>query len=150
LVAQISLACIAASTVVFVVFAVATLRAARDSMKRICRTLDRIDQRLEELSSETMKLMQSTRQVTLDAQDKLNSLSPLFASIGRIGQSVQQVSDSVRQMSSAVADTMVQAGRTVQSRRQQIADAMEWAATGYELWKKWQARRAENSREENP
>jgi uncharacterized protein YoxC len=141
LIIQISVACIAAAFIVLVYFLVKTLISAKASLEQVTETLAHIDAKVDAISQETVKLMHTTQQITDDVQGKMKSVDTLFRSIGQVGESVSQVSASVKQVSATVSDSVRRAGDRVNRERNQVAEVMEWATLGLQLWRKWQSRK---------
>lgn len=147
---QISIACIAAAFIALVWFLIAALQTARTSMKQMNQSMERIELRLDELSAETVKTMQAAQLVTEDVHGKMRALDSLFQSIGQVGESVQQVTSSVKQVSATVSQSVKQAGQTVQGGQPRIAEAIEWAAWGFQVWQKWQQRKQQKTNQPKP
>lgn len=138
---QISVACIAAAFIVLVVFLVAALQSARAALQQVNETLAHIDGKMDTISAETVKLMQTTQHIADDVQGKMKSMDALFDSIGKVGESVNQITTSVKQVSATVSNSVRQAGEKVNRERNLTAELMEWTSLGLHLWRKWQARK---------
>jgi uncharacterized protein YoxC len=141
---QISAACIAASFLVLVVYMIVTLQTARSSLKQMNETLDRLESRVNEIGTESVKLMHTSQNIAADVQKKMNAIDNWFQSLVSAGDSVSQMTRSMKQMTSTVADTFRKAGEQASRQQQQTAELMEWATVGYQLWRKWQSRKRQN------
>lgn len=103
---NVSVALIAVAFVVLVYYLVVTLRSARKSLDQLNASMERVEKRVEDLSEESIRLIQSTKQLTDDVHVKIQSFNTLFQSANRIGEAVNEVTTSVKQVSSALSHSV--------------------------------------------
>jgi uncharacterized protein YoxC len=144
--------CAIAAVAAFVVLAAAavrTLLAAHQTMRQASEFMDRFGQRLEETGEQANELLKKTEAIAADVHNKLQTLTVAVNSAREIGVSLSEVGGTVRQASKTLARSVFEVEQAVHAHKARVQEAMEWAATGVELWQRWQAgRRAHSERKE--
>lgn len=136
---EISVAVIALSFAVLVVYLILTLNSARASLEQTNQTLSKVQTQLDQVSKEALILINNTNLITSDVHDKMKSLDSLFESIEHVGESVQQVTSSVKQVSATVADSFTtNVKHAVDHNDKKLNEVVKWASVAMNLWHKWQ------------
>jgi uncharacterized protein YoxC len=142
---EISAAIVACAFAVLVFFAVRTMIAVRESLMQAHDSIHQIQRELAETSLELNKLLRSTQSVTSDIQSKLEKTDPFFDTANQVGEAVQEVTKSVKQVSASLSQGVIGVERTLRSRQQQWASALDWAAAGVQLWQVWLSHRRDQA-----
>lgn len=133
----VSAAVVAVAFVVLAVYAVLALRSVKQSLDQANRTLADVGDRIDAVSREAMKLLDSTHRLTEDVNGKLNRVDGLFQSIEHVGEAVQQVTSSVKQVSASVSRTFTgSVDRGLQNSQPKIETAVQVATVLIDLWRK--------------
>jgi uncharacterized protein YoxC len=139
----------AAAFVVLATVAVRMLITARQTMRQASEAIERLEQRLEETGERANRLLERTDAIAADVHTKLQTLTGAVNSAREIGTSLSEVGGTMRQASKKLARSVFEVERAVYAHRERVQEAMEWAATGVELWQRWQAgRKAHSERKE--
>lgn len=140
---EISVAVIALAFAVLVVYLIVTLKAASRSLNQVQQTLVNLEKQVDDLSQESVKLIQTTNLLTEDVQKKVRSLDTLFQSANQVGDAVHEVTSSVKQVSAALSNTLVpRVEKTAQSSQQPMSDVMQWVSLSMGLYQKVRALRS--------
>ncbi|KIL36802.1 hypothetical protein SD70_31240 [Gordoniibacillus kamchatkensis] len=142
----------AAAFVVLTAVAVRTMLAVSRTMGQVSHALARFELQLEETGGQTTRLLQQTEAIAAEVQSKLQELSSFTASVRNVGDSLNEVGGTVRQASRQLARSVLEVEQAVHTHRARVQEALEWAATGVQLWRQWQSgrkMRAEAKQREN-
>jgi uncharacterized protein YoxC len=131
----------AAAFVALAAVAIRTLLTARQAMLQASQAIVRLELQLEETGAQTRRLLQTTEAMAADIHGKLQALSPLAASVRDVGNSMSEIGGTVRQASRKLVRSVLEVEQAVHNHRARMQEALEWAATGVELWRRWQAGR---------
>ncbi len=110
--------------IVLVIYIVITLRALN-------RLILHIDTRLDPLSSETIKILQNTQQMTAFVQKQMDSFDPLLKSIASVGQTFQRTTQAFNE----------ETERVNLSRKDKVAEICELVAISILVWQQIKKRR---------
>lgn len=147
---QISVAVIAVAFVALTVYIILALKSVRDSLQQANQTLVEVQQQVDQVSRETVKLMRTTNHITEDIHQKIKHVDALFESIGDVGQAVNQFTSSVKQVSATVTQSLTNGvQRGIHSRQEQIDEAVNWVKLAFTLWQKIQNLKSGKSKGEN-
>ncbi len=136
-----SVAVIALAFVALTVYAIRALKSARASLEEANRTTKLIQQKLDQLSEESIQLVRSTHRMTEDLQAKLNSTNSLFKAIGQTGDTVHQLTSSMKQLSASVSQSVsTDRAKGIDHRLQKVSEVIEWAGFAVRLLKKIKGR----------
>jgi uncharacterized protein YoxC len=139
---EISLVIIAVAFVFLVFFIAKTLKSVRGSLDQLNKTMVHMEQQLDEISKESTELLRNTNEITLDLKNKSQSLEGLFHSVENAGQAVQQVTSSFKQVSSTLSESVQRTiSRSTEQNQDRMAEVIRYATVGFNIWKKWQARK---------
>jgi uncharacterized protein YoxC len=142
MVVEISVAVMAAAFFALAVYLIGTLKSARSSLDQANETLACIQQQLNEVSEETVKLLRHTDDLTVSLNEKVKSADPLFRSVNQVGEALHEVTSSVKQVSAAVSQSLVgSVEHAVHNNRSTMTEAAEWAAIAANVWHKWKCYR---------
>jgi len=134
---------VAAGLAALVVAAVAvrTLLAARKALRQIGAAAAESAACLQRTSQSAEALLQEASELTQTARRQLAALEKGALAVGGTAEAVGQVNAALRKASQLMNSSIHGVERTVQAHQRRLQDAMEWAATGMELWQRWQAHR---------
>lgn len=132
-----SVAVIALSFVVLVIYSIRTLHAAKQSMEQVNQTLQNVQRQLDELGQETLQWMQNTNRLTTDVQKKLKSTDSFFQSVGQTGEAVEQVTATVKQVSAAITANV---DETFKSNQTRMKAFIGWAGLAMDAWQRWKSK----------
>lgn len=101
-----------------------------------CITLKKLTQTMDTLEGRVDDLLEQTKKITVDANDKMRCLNPLFHSIDDLGEILSYKTNQykTRFMEENVTKTAPVSGTNGNTMNQ----ALEWALLGLHLWKKMQ------------
>ncbi len=135
----ISVAVIAAAFVALTIYLIIALRSVNDSVKKLSRTLEKVQLQVDEVSRETVIMMKSTNQITEDFLKKLKQVNGLFESVSEVGEAVNQVTSSVKQVSATVTKSISHGVQTgVHKQQKRIDEVIHWTNVAVNLWQKFQ------------
>jgi uncharacterized protein YoxC len=129
LIIDISVLVIALAFAVLVGYLVVTLKAASRSLNQVQETLVRLEKQVDDLSQESVKLIQTTNLLTEDVHRKVRTLDSLFQSANQVGDAVHEVTTSVKQVSAALSSSFApRVEKTVRSSDKQVSEIMQWVS----------------------
>jgi uncharacterized protein YoxC len=131
----------AAAFVALAAVAIRTLLTARQAMLQASQAIVRLELQLEETGAQTRRLLQTAEAMAADIHGKLQTLSSLTASARDVGDSMSEIGSAVRQASRKLVRSVLAVEQAVHNHRARTQEALEWAAAGVELWRRWQAGR---------
>ncbi len=135
---------------VLVVYGVRTLQSLRNSLDEANRTLQEVQKQLDSVSAETVKLIQSSHQLTADVQTKMKQLDTAFGAVLEVSGAVHEVTSSVKQVSSAVSHTVRSNVEGALHKHQgKLAEATEWVTLALQAWQKIQSYRKTSKGEDS-
>ena len=68
---ELSVAVIAVAFVALTIYLIIALRSVNDSVQQVSKTLEKVQQQVDEVTRETVVLMRTTNQITEDLQKKI-------------------------------------------------------------------------------
>lgn len=123
MVVEISVAVIAVAFVVLVVYIVRVLKTFQETLQSVNKTVERIDGDWEMIREQSVDLLQETKALAADLNQKSRQLDSLFVSVKDVGNSVNQVSSAV--------------ARQAERHREQLGNLLAITGFGLETWQKW-------------
>jgi uncharacterized protein YoxC len=131
--------CVVIATLVFIVigiYLVMTLKTLIESLKHLNASLSKLENRIDPISTETIRLLENSNEIAESLQDKLSDLDPLMGSISNVGESLQSMTSSFS--SSATPFKFFQT-QTKKKREWQdtVGDLIELATLGVSAWQKF-------------
>ncbi len=144
MIVQISAAVAAAAFTALVIYLITFILSAKRLMVEANKTLSAIQGELASVSKQSTELMAASRQLIVNADDKLHAFDPVARSVKTAGEALEQASASVKQVSAAVSRTA--SGAAKAKSQQRLGEALELVSTGLQLWQKWQD--ARNARQQ--
>lgn len=138
---EISCVSAAAAFIVLVGYAVVTLIAARLALQQISDAVSETRQAVLYTAEQSDRLLQEARELTADVRSGAQTLQQSLEHAQQAGAAVGEVVSSLYSASRTMSQTILNAERAVQAHKERLQDAFEWAATGVELWQRWQANR---------
>ncbi|UJF31661.1 DUF948 domain-containing protein [Paenibacillus hexagrammi] len=142
---DISAVCAAAAFVVLVVFAVRALIAARAALLQVSSATAEAQQVVRETAEQSDLLLKQANAVAKDMHHHVQLLQRSLGKVEQAGAAVGEVTASLRLASKVMNQSIHSAERVVQQHQRRVSDVIEWAATGMELWQRWQAHRQTKS-----
>lgn len=136
----ISVAVIALSFLVLVVYIVKTLKTLRLSMLILNNTMNALKQKVDEIEGEGLKFLQHTNEVATDLQSKMKSLDALFHAISHVGEVLDNGSRSFKK-SPASSFFASEDKQENHSNREKVVDILEWIVLGLSAWQNIKKRR---------
>jgi uncharacterized protein YoxC len=141
--------CWAAAAVAVVVLAgmaARTLATARTALRQAGEAISRMERHLEDTAGQTQQLLQTSNRIATDIEKKLDAAKSVAESVRDMGESLNRVGSTVRKASASLSRSVLEVEQAVHTHRARVQEALEWAATGVELWQRWQAGRNAQAR----
>lgn len=136
----VSVLLIALAFIVLVFYLVQTLNTAKASLEETSRTLNKMQEKLDQLSQEMLGVIENSNHITTDVKQKLASVNQLFESAKHTGEVVDQVTTSVKQVSASVARSVQEnVDDALKNNKNRITDVLGWVSAGMMVWQKWKA-----------
>ncbi|MFD2630489.1 DUF948 domain-containing protein [Oceanobacillus kapialis] len=114
---------------VLVVYAIITLKATKQTMNNVAETLDGLNKQMKGITDETTQLLTKTNRLADDIQQKSSKLNGVFDGAKGLGETVREFNASLKQLSGSIS-------RTANQNPEKATQAVKWASTFMELWKK--------------
>jgi uncharacterized protein YoxC len=89
--------CAVSATLIFSIiafFLVKALKAVLESVQHVNSSLFRIENKIEPLVQETLRLLENSNKIAIATQDKLSDLNPILDSINHVSAAVNKVTQS--------------------------------------------------------
>lgn len=125
---EISLGVIAVAFVILVIFLVITLLSVRRTLQHLNKTLVTARHKIDEMSTESMKLIRNSNDISGDLQHKLLLLDSVFQAVSLVGDHAVDTARSFRPEKTETAED-----HNFKSKNM-FSDLTEWVATGIHLW----------------
>lgn len=125
MVIEISIAVIAVAIVVLVIYLVKVLKTFNTTLQSVNETVAHIEGELDQISKQSVSLLEETRALTTDLNQKSQKLDNLFSSAKSFGDSIDQVSASL----------VAQA----EQHRAQLGNLLAISRFGLEVWQQWKS-----------
>lgn len=133
---EISVAVIAVAIVVLVIYLIKVLRTLDVTIKSVQDTVERVERNVDDISKQSVSVLEETKVLTADLNQKSQKLDSLFASAKGIGDSVDQVSASMVEQA--------------EQHRVQLGNLLALTSFGLETWQQWKnIRKQERIKEED-
>jgi uncharacterized protein YoxC len=136
--------CVSAVSVAFIVlvaFAVRTLHVSQKAILQANTAMQRTQLRIDEAAEQSLQWLRLSTELIRDIQRKLDALDVFIDSVGHLSAGVEHAGKTVRQLSLAVSRSVENVQKTLHHHRDAVAEAVELATAGYQLWQRWQAHR---------
>jgi uncharacterized protein YoxC len=146
---QVCIAVIALVLVVFVLYTMSLMKAAKLLLVQANQTLLQMQGDLASVSQEATKVMRETSVLFNNVETKLHAFDPILSSVSQTGEVLTQLSGSAKQVSAAVTQVTEGMYGAVQSNKGRITDVIEITQAGINLWHKLQDLRNSFSQKNN-
>lgn len=118
---------IALAFCILVFYLITTLKNANRSLHQLQVTVSNLEQQVEGLGKESVKLVQTANQITEDVHTKMQTLDHLFKSVSDVGEAIQEVTSSVKQVSTSFSNRLSdKVNRSVVSHEQAVSELIQW------------------------
>ncbi|WP_042223162.1 DUF948 domain-containing protein [Oceanobacillus manasiensis] len=114
---------------VLVIYAIITMKAAKQTMENVQNSLDGLNTQMKGITDETTQLLTKTNRLADDVQQKSSKLNGVFDGAKGLGETVRDFNNSLKQLSGSIS-------RTANQNPEKAAQAVKWASTLMEFWKK--------------
>ena len=125
---EISLIVIAITFVILSIFLIIVLVSLRKTLQHANKTLITARHKIEELSTESIKLLKSSTEISGDVKHKMLLLNSLFQALSMVGDNTL---DKVKSIRSDQIDLDDEAHIKPKG---MFSELTEWVATGIHLW----------------
>lgn len=125
MVIEISIAVIAVAIVVLVIYLVKVLKTLDTTLQSVNKSVEHIEAELDQISEQSVSLLEETKALTADLNQKSQKLDNLFTSAKNFGDSIDQVSASL----------IAQA----QQHRTQLGNLLAISGFALEVWQQWKS-----------
>lgn len=140
---------IALAFVVLVIFLVRTLVVTQRTVQQLADHMVRIQERIDELSQESVQWIRQTNRLTEEIYHKTKSFDQLFHAVEDVGQAARQLTGSLRQVSASLTNTVNRKiEQDLPAARDQIGEIIKWVAYAYEFWQRWRLSRPQQKKSE--
>lgn len=93
---EISVAIIALAFVALVIYIIAVIKALKTTLGQVNQTLVDVRKHLDEIGSEARKTTENVDHLSLDINNKMEALNPVFNAIANIGDYLEQKTKSLK------------------------------------------------------
>ena len=142
---EISVAVIAVAFVALVIYLIITLQTLRTTLQHADEALGSVKKQVEDLGIEGRKVIQHATELSLDVQSKMSALDPLFQTVSNIGNALEKKTESfaeeVQRSNKTSAFTATKPHQYETFTARILAEVLEWAVLGINLWQKIMKRR---------
>lgn len=135
-----SIALIAVSFFILVIYIAKTLTVLQETIRRLTATIDHLDKEVQGITTETTQLLKKTSALADEVQKKVEGLNSLVHAVSDVGATVQSFNRSLRQISSTVT-------AKVENHREKVTKVMQWGNAFIEIWEKWRERKQKKTKE---
>jgi uncharacterized protein YoxC len=129
-----SIALIAVSFFILVVYIARTLTALQETIRRVTAAIDHMDKEVQSIAAETTQLLKKTNALADGVQKKVEGLNLLVHAVSDVSSTVQSFSRSLQQISASVT-------KQVETHQEKVVKVMQWGNALMEIWEKWKERR---------
>src|SRR5690625_1961243 len=119
----------AAAFVVLVVYAIVTRKEAKKTMSNVHETLNSLDKQMQGVTTEATQLLNKTKRLAEDLNQKSEKVDGLFDGAKNIGKSVKGFNQSLKQLSNSIS-------KTASEDPEKVSQAVKWGSAIIDLWKK--------------
>lgn len=129
-----SVAIIAISFLVLVIYLSRTFNSLKITLDNVSSTLTGLEKQLDGVMSETNDLLKKTNALADDISDKAESLNSVVTAVKDVGGSIQKFSHTLQ----TVTDTL---DRGVEQNQEKISQVVQWSTAIMELKEKWKTKK---------
>jgi uncharacterized protein YoxC len=135
-----SVALIAISFFLLVVYIARTLVVLQETIRRLTATIDSLEKQMQGITSETTQLLKKTNMLANDVQQKIEGLNSIVRAVSDVSSTVQSFNQSLQQISTSVT-------KQVETHQEKVVKVMQWGNAFLEIWEKWKERKQKNIEE---
>lgn len=125
---EISLIVIAVTFIVLSIFLIIVLVSLRKTLQHVNKTLITARHKIEEVSTEGIKLLKSSTEISDDFQHKMLLLNSLFQALSMVGDNTLDKVKSIRSDQTDIND------ESHIKTKGMFSELTEWVAMGIHLW----------------
>lgn len=127
---SVSVAIIAIAFCVLVYYVVTTLKTFAKSLERLTATVDRLEGKVDEITTETTGLIKKVNTLTDDVQEKSAKLNKIFDFSEEIAKTIYKFNESLSDISAGIL-------KQVRENQDKIVQVIQWGNIILELKEKW-------------
>lgn len=129
---DLSIALIALAFVILVVYLIIALRSLNRTLQQVNETLGETRQKIDDMTTESVKLLRNTNEISGNLHQKLESLDPLFKVVSLVGNQAVNTVESFKSQKKEASEDEEELVSSSKSQNR-VLEIVEWVAVGVNL-----------------